>query len=274
VTQAALAMSLAAAAEETKRSGGTAVGVRAVGKTYRTKRAEVKALEDLTFNVRENEFVTVVGPSGCGKSTILKIVAGLIPPSMGEVQVFGRKVSEPRSDVGMVFQAPMLLKWRSVLDNVLLPVEILRLDRTEYMSKAKELLRLAGIEDFALMRPRELSGGMQQRVAICRALVYDPTLLLMDEPFGSLDALSRDMMNVELMRIWSEQKKTTVLITHSIQEAVFLADRVLVMSGRPGKIVAEVAVDLPRPRHPRVRGTPGFVEYSNRIHHLLGVEYA
>ncbi len=262
------------ATDAVPRAGGEAIGVRGVGKTYRTKRGEVQALADLDFSVRENEFVTVVGPSGCGKSTILKIIAGLLGVSSGEVSVFGRKVDSPRSDVGMVFQTPMLLKWRSVLDNVLLPVEILRRKRADYMDRAQELLRLAGIAEFAAMRPKELSGGMQQRVAICRALVYDPTLLLMDEPFGALDALSRDMMNVELMRIWSERRKTTVLITHSIQEAVFLADRVLVMSGRPGRIVADVKIDLPRPRHPRVRGTQEFMVYSNRIHQLLGVEYA
>ena len=250
-----------------------AIAVKAAGKTYRTRRGEVKALEDLTFSVRANEFVTVVGPSGCGKSTILKIIAGLLRPSSGAVEVFGKAVTAPRPDVGMVFQSPMLLKWRTVLDNVLLPVEILRRDRKAYEPAALELLKLAGIGEFAKMRPRELSGGMQQRVAICRALVYDPTLLLMDEPFGALDAMSRDLMNVELMRIWSEQKKTTLLITHSIQEAVFLADRVLVMSGRPGRIVAELPVGLGRPRHPRVRGTPEFLAHTNEIHRLMGVEY-
>jgi NitT/TauT family transport system ATP-binding protein len=250
-----------------------AVRVRNVDKVYRTRSGSVKALERLGFDVRQNEFLTVVGPSGCGKSTILKIIAGLSPASAGHVEVFGKIVDAPRPDVGMVFQAPMLLKWRSILDNVLLPIEILRRSRREYEPRARELLRLAGIEDFAAMRPRELSGGMQQRAAICRALVYDPTLLLMDEPFGALDAISRDIMNVELMRIWSEQKKTTVLITHSIQEAVFLADRVLVMSGRPGSVVAELPIDLPRPRHPRVRRTPEFIEHVETIHRHLGVEY-
>jgi NitT/TauT family transport system ATP-binding protein len=174
----------------------------------------------------------------------------------------------------MVFQSPRLLKWRTVLDNVLLPIEIMRLPRQQYVARAMELLQLAGVKDTANMRPSELSGGMQQRVAICRALVYDPRLLLMDEPFGALDALSRDIMNVELMKIWSERKKTTLLITHSISEAIFLADRVLVMSSRPGTIVEEVEIDLPRPRHPRVRATREFQELSSRIHRLLGVEYA
>jgi NitT/TauT family transport system ATP-binding protein len=250
-----------------------AVRVKNVEKVYRTRRGSVKALENLDFAIRRSEFLTVVGPSGCGKSTVLKIIAGLTAASGGQVEVFGKIVDAPRPDVGMVFQAPMLLKWRSILDNVLLPIEILRRSRREYEPRARELLRLAGIEDFAKMRPRELSGGMQQRAAICRALVYDPTLLLMDEPFGALDAISRDVMNVELMRIWSEQQKTTVLITHSIQEAVFLADRVLVMSGRPGSVIAEVPIDLPRPRHPKVRRTPEFIEHVEIIHRHLGVEY-
>ena len=270
----------AALAAEASAVGGVnapapvAIAVDSAGKTYRTKRGETRALDDLTFSINSNEFVTVVGPSGCGKSTILKAIAGLLPLSRGSVEVFGKPVTAPRSDVGMVFQSPMLLKWRTVLDNVLLPVEILRRNRKDYEAKAMALLELAGIAEFAHMRPRELSGGMQQRVAICRALVYDPTLLLMDEPFGALDAMSRDLMNVELMRIWSEQKKTTLLITHSIQEAVFLADRVLVMSGRPGKIIATVPIELGRPRQPRVRGTPEFLQHTNEIHRLMGVDYA
>jgi NitT/TauT family transport system ATP-binding protein len=252
----------------------TAISAQSIGKSYRTRSGVVEALAGLSFDVRQNEFLTVVGPSGCGKSTILKIIAGLLAPSSGRVEVLGKVVDGPRPDVGMVFQGPMLLKWRSILDNVLLPVEILRRSRREYEPRAMDLLRLAGIGDFAHMRPRELSGGMQQRAAICRALVYDPTLLLMDEPFGALDALSRDMMNVELMRIWSEHKKTTVLITHSIQEAVFLADRVMVMSGRPGRVVAQVPIGLPRPRHPRIRRAPEFGDYVAEIHRHLGIEYA
>ncbi|WP_345250663.1 ABC transporter ATP-binding protein [Pigmentiphaga soli] len=250
------------------------VGVSGVCKTYRTKRGTVTALSDLSFDIADGEFVTVVGPSGCGKSTILKIIAGLMPPTTGTVEVFGDTVTEPRADAGMVFQSPRLLKWRTVLDNVLLPIEILGLPRAKHVPAAMELLELAGVHEFAGMRPGELSGGMQQRVAICRALVHDPRLLLMDEPFGALDALSRDVMNVELMRIWNERRKTTVLITHSIQEAIFLADRVLVMGGRPGTVVAEVPVDLPRPRHPSIRSTPAFQRLSIDIHRLLGVEYA
>ncbi|HMN78784.1 MAG TPA: ABC transporter ATP-binding protein [Burkholderiaceae bacterium] len=250
-----------------------AVRVADVDKTYRSKRGEVTALSKLDFDVADEEFVTVVGPSGCGKSTILKIIAGLMPPTRGTVEVFGEAVKAPRIDAGMVFQSPRLLRWRTVLDNVLLPIEILGLQRSRYEQTAHDLLKLAGVHDFARMRPAELSGGMQQRVAICRALIHDPRLLLMDEPFGALDALSRDMMNVELMRIWNERRKTTVLITHSIQEAIFLADRVLVMGGRPGSIIAQVPIDLPRPRHPSVRGTARFQELSTQIHRLLGVEH-
>lgn len=244
-----------------------------VVKTFRTRRGNVTALEDISFALNENEFVTIVGPSGCGKTTVLKIIAGLVSPSAGRVEVFGKLLDGPRPDVGLVFQSPLLLKWRSILDNVLLPVEILHRNRREYEGRARELLRIAGIEEFAAMRPSELSGGMQQRAAICRALVYDPTLLLMDEPFGALDALSRDVMNAELMRIWSKYKKTTVLITHSIPEAVFLADRVLVMSARPGRVVGDVPIDLPRPRHPRVRRTPEFLAHLEIIHRHLGIEY-
>jgi NitT/TauT family transport system ATP-binding protein len=255
-------------------SGADGIRLSRVGKTYRTRRGEVQALSDLSFSVADREFVTVVGPSGCGKSTILKIIAGLMPPTTGEVEVFGDRVVEPRPDAGMVFQSPRLLRWRNVIDNVLLPIEILGLKRSAYMTTAMDLLKLAGVSDFAHMRPGELSGGMQQRVAICRALVHDPRLLLMDEPFGALDALSRDIMNVELMKIWNERRKTTLLITHSIQEAIFLADRVLVMSGRPGSIVADLRVDLPRPRHPRIRATAEFQQLSTQIHEMLGVVYA
>jgi NitT/TauT family transport system ATP-binding protein len=265
---------LAMVSEVATSASETAVLVDGVEKTFHSKAGPVRALANLSFSVRRNEFITIVGPSGCGKSTIVKIVSGLLAPSTGRVEVFGQPVSEPRPDVGMVFQSPRLLKWRSVLDNVLLPIEILRRRRRDYEAKAMDLLKLAGLQDFATMRPHELSGGMQQRVAICRALVYDPTLLLMDEPFGALDALSRDFMNVELMRIWSEHKKTSLLITHSIPEAVFLADRVLVMSGRPGHLVADVAVDLPRPRHPRIRMTQEFMKHVEVVHRHLGIDYA
>ena len=235
-----------------------AIAVRDVLKVYGTRAGPVKALEDVAFTVGAEEFVTIVGPSGCGKTTVLKILAGLVPPSSGAVEIFGAPVRGPVEGVGMVFQAPVLLKWRTVLDNVLLPIEILHRDRRAYVERARHLLALAGIAEFAARYPRELSGGMQQRVAICRALVHDPRLLLMDEPFGALDALTRDQMNLELLRIWSESRKTSVLITHSIPEAVFLADRIFAMTPRPGRLAREFTVDLPRPRAIEMMFTPEF----------------
>ncbi len=251
-----------------------AIAVRDVLKVYGTRAGPVKALEDVAFTVRAEEFVTVVGPSGCGKTTVLKVLAGLVPPTSGAVEIFGAPVRGPVAGVGMVFQAPVLLKWRTVLDNVLLPIEILHLDRRAYLERARHLLDLAGIADFAPRYPRELSGGMQQRVAICRALVHDPRLLLMDEPFGALDALTRDQMNLELLRIWSESRKTSVLITHSIPEAVFLADRVIVMTPRPGRVAEVVPVDLPRPRANATRLDPRFTALVEHIGRLLGIDYA
>jgi NitT/TauT family transport system ATP-binding protein len=251
-----------------------AIALRDVLKVYGTRAGPVKALENVAFAVRAEEFVTVVGPSGCGKTTVLKILAGLVPPTSGAVEIFGAPVHGPVDGVGMVFQAPVLLKWRTVLDNVLLPIEILHLDRRAYVERARHLLALAGIAEFAGRYPRELSGGMQQRVAICRALVHDPRLLLMDEPFGALDALTRDQMNLELLRIWSESRKTSILITHSIPEAVFLADRVIVMTPRPGRVAELIAVDLPRPRAAATRLDPRFTALVERIGRLLGIDYS
>jgi len=227
-----------------------------VGMTYETQSGPVEALRDISFGVRRGEFVALVGPSGCGKSTLLRIVAGLRPASCGNVAVDGRPVTRPIAAVGMVFQAPVLLKWRSVLDNVLLPAELAGLDPKRYRDRARELLRLVGLGDFEAKLPRELSGGMQQRASLCRALLLDPPLLLMDEPFGALDAMTRDEMNLELLRIWGEgssgvvgrDRKTVLFVTHSIPEAVFLADRVVVMTPRPGRVARVVHVGLPRPR--------------------------
>ncbi|HVU77869.1 MAG TPA: ABC transporter ATP-binding protein [Gaiellaceae bacterium] len=212
------------------------------------RRDPVVALENITLDVHENEFVTLVGRSGCGKSTLLRIVAGLLAPTSGRVTVGGEPVTGPRRDIGFVFQQPALLPWRNVIDNVLLPVEIHRLDRRRYGRRAHDLLELVGLESFAKRSPWELSGGMQQRVALCRALVADPAILLMDEPFAALDALTREDLSLELQRIWNEHRKTIVFVTHSIEEAVLLADRVVVMTPRPGRIARVVPVDLPRPR--------------------------
>lgn len=222
-----------------------AVRIASLKKSY----GDLEAIRDVSFNVHEGEFLSVLGPSGCGKSTLLMMIAGVTAPSAGEVRVKDAVVSGPRREVGVVFQSPVLLPWRTVLHNVLFPIELLRLPRAQYLPRAVELLRMAKIEEYATMLPRQLSGGMRQRVAICRALVHNPAILLMDEPFSALDAITRDEMGVELLRIWQANRKTVIFVTHSIREAAFLSDRVLVMGRRPAMIVDDVSIDLPRPRH-------------------------
>jgi NitT/TauT family transport system ATP-binding protein len=220
-----------------------------VSKTFETRKGRpVQALAGIDLDVRENEFVTVVGRSGCGKSTLLRILAGLIPASSGSVTIGGGAVTAPRRDVGFVFQRPALLPWRTVLENVVLPIELAGGDLKRGRREALELLDLVGLEGFEHRHAWELSGGMQQRVATCRSLVSNPALLLMDEPFAALDALTREEMSLELQRIWSERRTTIVFVTHSIQEAVVLSDRVIVLTPRPGRIAREVVVDTPRPR--------------------------
>ena len=241
------------------------IQIRNLAKTYRTRSGDVPSLRPIDLDVTDGEFVAVVGPSGCGKSTLLKLVAGLIPPTEGEVQIGGVTVQEPPDDVGIVFQNPVLLPWRSVLRNVMMPVEVRKLDRETHLARARKLLSMAGLEDFQAKYPWQLSGGMQQRAAICRALVHDPKIVLMDEPFGALDAMTRERMNLELQRIHHETGKTIMLITHSIPEAVFLADRVVVMSERPGSIAAIYDVTLPRPRNLEIMGHPTFVDLTQRI---------
>ncbi|MCQ8783488.1 ABC transporter ATP-binding protein [Mangrovibrevibacter kandeliae] len=241
------------------------IGIRDLSKTYRTKAGETPTLSSVSLDVRAGEFVAVVGPSGCGKSTLMKLVAGLIPATSGEISIEGRPVREPPDDVGIVFQSPVLLAWRSVLGNVMLPVDVRRLDRARYRERALQLLETAGLKGFETRYPWQLSGGMQQRAAICRALVHDPAILLMDEPFGALDAMTREHMNVELQRIHGATGKTILFITHSIPEAVFLADRVVVMSPRPGRIEAVYDVELPRPRDLEMMGERGFIALVKRI---------
>ncbi len=236
-----------------------------------TDGTKIQAMAGVSFTVQPNEFLAVIGPSGCGKTTLLRIIAGLIQPSSGRVVVNGQEVMRPVPGVGMVFQRPVLLPWRTVVDNVLLPVEFLRLDKRSYVDKARDLLQLTGLAGFENRMPYELSGGMQQRAAISRALIHEPSLLLMDEPFGALDALTRDVMNLELARIWQERRKTIVFITHSIAEAVFLADHVLVMTPRPGRIAAHLQIDLPRPRKLSIRYSPEFARYANTAREILGV---
>ena len=257
----------------TPREEGPVIEVRNLSKIYGSQDGPVEALSDLSFAIADQEFVTIVGHSGCGKSTLLKIIAGLLPPSSGTVTVRGRAVSAPLKDVGMVFQRPVLLDWRTILGNVMLPVEMLRLPRREGAQRALDLLRLAGLSEFRHHYPGQLSGGMQQRAAICRALVHDPSLLLMDEPFGALDLMTREEMNLELLKIWSERRKTTLLVTHSISEAVFLADRVIVMTPRPGMVADIVPVMLPRPRQPETKLDAGFRELVQVIGRKIGVLY-
>ncbi|HEU4440212.1 MAG TPA: ABC transporter ATP-binding protein, partial [Methylomirabilota bacterium] len=232
----------------------------------------VEALSDVSLRVGRGELIAVVGPSGCGKSTLLRIIAGLRPPSRGRVEVDGQPVVRPLRSVGMVFQAPVLLRWRTIESNVLLPAELSGLDPRAYWARAGELLALVGLADFAQKLPRELSGGMQQRASLCRALLLDPPLLLMDEPFGALDAMTRDEMNLELLRVWGEgsrERKTIVFVTHSIPEAVFLADRVIVMTPRPGRLAGVFPVPLPRPRTVAARAHPGFGPLTLSIHESL-----
>ena len=229
-----------------------------VGMVYQAESGPVEALSDISLSVQRGEFIALVGPSGCGKSTLLRIIAGLRPATRGSVKVNGQEVTKPIAEVGMVFQAAVLLRWRTILDNVLLPAELAGLDPAKYRERAYELLRLTGLQDFAQKRPNELSGGMQQRASLCRALLLDPPLLLMDEPFGALDAMTRDDMNLELLRVWGESsatRKTIIFVTHSIQEAVFMADRVGVMSARPGRVDEIKPITLPRPRTVQVRAT-------------------
>jgi NitT/TauT family transport system ATP-binding protein len=260
---------LEAKAEAAKRP---VIETAGVSKTYRTQDGDVPSLRPLDFSVDQGEFLVVVGPSGCGKSTLLKLIAGLLPPSEGEIRVEGRVVTKPHADVGIVFQSPLLLPWRSVFRNVMMPVEVKGLPRAEYEARARALLKMVGLEGFENKYPWQLSGGMQQRASICRALVHDPKIVLMDEPFGALDAMTRERMNVELQRIQRETGKTVLLITHSIPEAVFLADRVLVMSERPGSIAAIYQVSLARPRSLDVLADPAFVQLTQTIRRHFDVQ--
>ena len=243
----------------------TAVELAGVAKTYRRRGVETHALASVDLAIREGEFLAIVGPSGCGKSTLLRLVAGLHLASAGEVRIGGRVVDRPQTALGIVFQSPVLLDWRDALDNVLVQVELRGLDPSAYRERALELLDQVGLRDFADRYPHELSGGMRQRVAIARALIHDAPLLLMDEPFGALDALTREQMRLDLEALWLATRKTVLFITHSIDEAVLLADRVVVMSPRPGRIERIIDIDLPRPRGLPARRAPEFVEAAELI---------
>jgi NitT/TauT family transport system ATP-binding protein len=257
---------------------GVPIQISGVTKRYVTARGgDVQALSEIDLAIAAGEFVSIVGPSGCGKSTLLMLISGLIPATTGTIAVGGAKVLGAKvlgavGNVAIVFQRDVLLDWRTVLGNVLLPVEIKKLDPVIHRQKARDLLRSVGLEEFEEKYPGELSGGMRQRVAICRALVQDPGLLLMDEPFGALDALTREQMNLDLQRMWLRDRNTVLFITHSIEEAVLLSDRVVVMSSRPGRIADIVVNDLPRPRGAHTRSEARFVEHVERIRrHFLAL---
>ncbi len=241
------------------------IEARGVTKTYQAKDGPVESLKPLDFGIRRGEFVSVVGPSGCGKSTLLKMVAGLLPITSGTLTLAGKPIVGPQKDVGIVFQSAVLLAWRTVLDNILLQAEMRHLPMAAARTRAAELIAMAGLKGFEGKYPWQLSGGMQQRASICRALLHDPSVLLMDEPFGALDAMTREKMNLELRRIWSESKKTVMLITHSIPEAIFLCDRVIVMSERPGSIAAVYDIDLPAERSLDLMGSPAFAAYAKTV---------
>jgi len=248
------------------------IEVRSLQKTYRSvEGVTLQALRDVTATIAGGEFVTVLGPSGCGKSSLLRIIAGLEPATAGEVIVNGRVVTAPIADVGIVFQDPLLMPWRTTLANILLPIEVLKRGVPGHRAAAEALVKLVHLEGFGHRYPHELSGGMRQRVAIARALIHDPPLLLMDEPFGSLDEITREQMGLELMRIWDETRKTILFVTHSVSEAVFLSDQVLVMSPRPGVIKARLPIELPRPRTAKIRGLAAYTEYCQQLRDELGL---
>jgi len=249
-----------------ERAPHPSIELRSLSKTYNTRHGEqVVALQDVSLQISQGEFVSVVGPSGCGKSTILQLITSLLKPSSGSILVQGSVVQEPRRDVGVVFQQALLLPWLKIIDNVLVPTKVQGLDMAAARVRARELLELVGLEGFENKYPGELSGGMQQRAAIVRALVNEPALLLMDEPFGALDAITREHMNVELQRIWLERRTTVLFITHSIPEAVFLGDRVVVMTPRPGRIAKIYDVDFPRRRDISLLGDPVFARLSHDV---------
>jgi NitT/TauT family transport system ATP-binding protein len=259
--------------ETTGRDGPTstpsAVAVRNVSKRFRSRQGDVHAVDDVSLTVARGEFVSIVGPSGCGKSTLLNMIAGLLPTTQGAIEVAGRPVTGPVHELGIVFQQHLLLAWRTILNNVLLQIEVRRLDKARYTERAKSLLGRVGLCEFADRFPDELSGGMNQRAAIVRALIHDPELILMDEPFGALDAITRDQMGLDFHDLSRQDGKTVLFITHSISEAVFLSNRVVVMSPRPGRIEEIVPVELPRERHFDIRDEPDFARHTRHIRRLF-----
>lgn len=249
------------------------ITARSLYKVFPTSSGPVLALDNVSFDIRSGEFVSLVGPSGCGKSTLLNILGGLLHHSRGDLLYEGEEHSEPRREIGMMFQTPLLLPWRTVMKNVMLPIEVLGLPKAQARERARELLDMVGLSEFANRYPAELSGGMRQRAALCRLLVSNPDVLLMDEPFGALDEFTREAMNVELLRVWAETQKTAIFVTHNISEAVFLSDRVFVMTPRPGRLAGIVEIDLPRPRTEALLSSTELVGYTAQIRDILGGEH-
>ena len=249
----------------TARMTSPRLSIESLRVTYATARGHLTALENLSLTVRDGEFVAVLGPSGCGKSTLLNIASGLLSPTRGTVQIQGQPVNGPRQDVGIVFQQPTLLPWKNVLENILVPIQAMGLSKTDAIDRARDLVRLVRLEGFEHHYPHELSGGMQQRVGIARGFMHDPQLLLMDEPFAALDAMTREHMTDELQALWMSSAKSVLFITHSIPESVYLADRVVVLSERPGTVVDVIEVPLPRPRSLETLTSPPFNEICDRL---------
>ena len=250
-----------------KINSSAAITVHQLGVTFRDKNGITEALKDVSFSVAPQDFVCVLGPSGSGKTTLLRILSNLLHPSTGTVRFGNAKINPV---IGLVFQQANLMPWRTVIENITLPLELRGVNAQEITEKAHAMIELVGLQDFTQAWPASLSGGMAQRVAIARALIQDPDLLLLDEPFGSLDALTRERMGVELLRIWQSERKTVVMVTHSISEALLLADRVIMLTPRPGRILLDVKVDLPRPRQENVRYSPKFIELSKALRSAIG----
>lgn len=246
-------------------ASGEYISIRGVSKSFVGRNSVVQALTAIDLDIADGEFVSVIGPSGCGKSTLLMLLSGLEPASGGTIRVGGKVIKGPTSDLGIVFQQDVLLEWRTAFENVMLQAEIRGHDKKTATARANQLLAMVDLQGFSGAYPYELSGGMRQRVAICRALLHEPPLLLMDEPFGALDALTRDQLQIDLLRLWSKQKMTVLFVTHSISEAVFLSDRIVVMSPRPGKIEEIIKIDLPRPRRLAMRESSEFLKYNQKV---------
>ncbi|MGH7326974.1 MAG: ABC transporter ATP-binding protein [Polyangiaceae bacterium] len=245
-----------------------------VSKSYQRGGALRPAVEHVSFDVRPGEFCSILGPSGCGKSTLLMMIAGLYPVTSGLIAVGGRPVAGPLGSVGMVFQRDVLLEWRSVLDNVLLPIEVKRLPIRDYRERALELLDLVNLREYATAYPEQLSGGMRQRVSICRALIHEPPLLLMDEPFGALDALTREKINLDLLRLVGARAQSVIFVTHSIEEAVLMSDQIVVMTASPGRVLRTMRIEFEGPRSQKTRAHPRFQEFVTEIRealHSLGI---